>query len=70
MMAFDDEGGTGLAGTLNTVPVPGRQASASGHAPFYVGEFCTTEESIAQYGPETVQLLTPPPALRGSAETF
>lgn len=70
MMALDDQGGIGLAGTLNTSPVPGRQASASGHAPFHVGEFCTPEESIAQYGPETVQLLPPPPAPRGSAETF
>lgn len=70
MMALDDQGGIGLAGTLNTSPAPGRQASASGHTPFYVGEFCTPEESIAQYGPETVQLLPPPPAPRGSAETF
>lgn len=70
MMALDDQGGIGLAGTLNTSPVPGRQASASGHAPFHVAEFCTPEESIARYGPETVQLLPPPPAPRGSAETF
>jgi cytochrome o ubiquinol oxidase subunit 2 len=61
MMALDAAGGTGLAGTINTIPAPGRQASASGHAPFYVGEFCTPAESVAQYGSGSVVLLAPPP---------
>ena len=37
-------------------------ASVLGHAPFYVTEFCTPAESVAQYGKDTVVLLAPPPA--------
>jgi cytochrome o ubiquinol oxidase subunit 2 len=61
MAALDSLGGTGLAGTLNTVPADGRRASALGHAPFYVTELCTPAESIARYGEDTVVLLAPPP---------
>lgn len=62
MMALDKAGGTGLAGTINTVPAEGRQASALGHLPFYVAEFCTPGESVAEYGAEGVALLDPLPA--------
>jgi cytochrome o ubiquinol oxidase subunit II len=62
MMALDESGGTGLAGTINTVPAPGRQASALGHQPFFVAEFCTPAESLAQYGAASVVLLDPPSA--------
>ena len=62
MAALDSLGGTGLAGALNTIPAEGRQASVLGHAPFYVAEFCTPAESVAQYGKDTVVLLAPPPA--------
>ncbi len=62
MMALDEGGGTGLAGTINTIPAPGRQASALGHRPFFVAEFCTPAESVAQYGAASVVLLDPPPA--------
>ncbi len=62
MAALDARGGTGLAGTLNTIPAAGRQASVLGPAPFYVAEFCTPAESVAQYGQDTVVLLAPPPA--------
>ncbi len=64
MMALDAAGGTGLAGTINTVPAPGRQASALGHQPFFVAEFCTPAESVAQYGADSVVLLDPPPRER------
>ena len=62
MAALDSLGGTGPAGTLNTMPAEGRRASVLGQAPFYVTEFCTPAESIAQYGKDTVVLLAPPPA--------
>jgi cytochrome o ubiquinol oxidase subunit 2 len=64
MMALDAAGGTGLAGTINTIPAAGRQASAFGHQPFYVAEFCTPAESVVQYGAESVVLLDPLPASR------
>ncbi len=70
MMALDARGGTGPAGALNTVPAPGRQASAFGAVPFYVAEFCTPAESIAQYGPDTVVLLAPPPARPAAGKTL
>ena len=70
MALLDAHGGTGLAGTLNTRPVEGQQASALGFVPFHVSSFCTPAESIAEYGPDTVVLLTPPPAKRGSDETL
>lgn len=70
MMTIDGEGGTGHAGALNTVPMEGRQASATGHVPFYVAEFCSPAESIEEFGPDSVVLLAPPPALRGSDETL
>jgi cytochrome o ubiquinol oxidase subunit II len=62
MMALDAEGGTGLGGTLNTIPAEGRQTSVFGTPPFYVAEFCTPAESVAQYGEDTLVLLDPPPA--------
>jgi cytochrome o ubiquinol oxidase subunit 2 len=65
MAALDSLGGTGDAGTLNTMPAAGRRASAIGHAPFYVTEFCTPAESIARYGADTAVLLDPPPAPAG-----
>lgn len=70
MTALDARGGTGVVGALNTIPAPGRQASAFGVAPFYVGEFCTPAESVAQYGSETVVLLNPAPAPRGTGKTL
>lgn len=66
MMALDAQGGTGLAGTVNTIPADGRQASAFGSRPFYVAEYCTPAESVAQYGAEGVVLLDPPPAPAGA----
>lgn len=69
MMALDAEGGTGRAGTLNLIPAPTRQASAIGTKPFYVSEYCTPAESIADYGPDTVVLLETlpqPPAAAGA----
>jgi cytochrome o ubiquinol oxidase subunit II len=68
MMALDAAGGTGLAGTINTVPAPGRQASALGHQPFFVAEFCTPAESVAQYGADSVVLLDPPPRERAASD--
>ncbi len=68
MMTIDGEGGTGHAGTLNIVPMEGKQASATGHVPFYVAEFCSPADSIKEFGPDSVVLLAPPPALRGSSE--
>jgi cytochrome o ubiquinol oxidase subunit 2 len=71
MMAIDAFGGTGFAGLLNTVPVDGRQASAFGHTPFYVTDFCTTADSVAQYGEDSIVLLDPtplPPAGGGARE--
>ena len=62
MTALDSLGGTGPAGVLNTMPADGRRASVLGPAPFYVSEFCTPAESVAQYGRDTVVLLAPPPA--------
>lgn len=70
MAALDSRGGTGRTGVLNTIPAPGRQASALGVAPFFIGEFCTPAESVAQYGPETVVLLNPVPAPRGTGNTL
>ena len=62
MAALDSLGGTGGAGTLNTLPAPTRQASAFGHAPFYVADVCTPAEAVAEYGADTVVLLAPPPS--------
>ena len=62
MAALDAQGGTGFAGTLNTIPAEGRQASILGPAPFYAAEFCTPAESVKEYGQDTVVLLAPPPA--------
>jgi cytochrome o ubiquinol oxidase subunit 2 len=67
MMALDAQGGTGLAGVLNTIPAEGRQASAFGHEPFYVAEFCTPADSVEEYGAATVVLLDPPPPSGGAA---
>lgn len=61
MAALDSLGGTGPAGALNTMPADGRRASVLGSDPFYVTEFCTPAESVAQYGKDTVVLLAPPP---------
>jgi cytochrome o ubiquinol oxidase subunit 2 len=66
MMALDAAGGTGLAGTINTIPAERRQASALGHEPFYVAEFCSPAESVAQYGAGGVVLLDPPPVPAGA----
>jgi cytochrome o ubiquinol oxidase subunit 2 len=66
MMALDALGGTGFAGTLNTIPAPERQASVLGGQPFYVAEFCTPADSIAQYGDENLVLLDPAPAPAGA----
>ena len=68
MMAMDAQGGTGVVGALNTIPAPGRQASAFGFAPFYVGGACTVAESVAQYGPDTIALLDARPASRKTAD--
>lgn len=68
MMTIDRAGGAGHAGALNIVPMEGKQATATGHVPFYVASFCTPEELIEQYGPDTVVLLAPPPALRGTSD--
>lgn len=68
MMALDARGGTGSGGVLNTIPAEGRRASVFGPAPFYVAQFCTPEDSIAEYGPESVALLSPPP-MRPASET-
>jgi cytochrome o ubiquinol oxidase subunit II len=62
MMALDARGGTGLAGTFNLIPAPGRQASAFGAQPFYVSELCTPAESVEEYGPRGLVLLEPTPA--------
>ena len=70
MTALDSLGGTGPAGALNTMPADGRRASVLGRAPFYVTEFCTPAESVAQYGKDTVVLLAPPPAPAGPDETL
>jgi cytochrome o ubiquinol oxidase subunit II len=66
MMALDAEGGTGFAGTLNTISAGKRNASAFGHEPFYVSEFCTPADSIAPFGIETASLLDPPEGLEQS----
>ena len=55
-------------GALNTIPAEERQASAVGHAPFYVGELCTAADSIARYGPDSVDLLDLPAAVLGRAQ--
>ncbi len=69
MSAMDARGGSGAAGALNTIPAEGRQASAIGIRPFYVGEFCTLAESVAQYGPDSAVLL-PPPAAAPAGKTL
>jgi cytochrome o ubiquinol oxidase subunit 2 len=61
MVALDSLGGTGPAGTLNTIPANGRRTAALGGAPFYVSEICTPAESVARYGEDTLVLLAPPP---------
>lgn len=61
MAMLDSLGGTGPAGTLNLVPAEGRRASALGHAPFYVADFCTPADSLARYGSDALVLLDPPP---------
>jgi cytochrome o ubiquinol oxidase subunit II len=60
MMALDAQGGTGLAGLFNTIPVEG-QPSALGHTPFYVAEFCTPADSVARYGEDSLVRLDPAP---------
>lgn len=60
MMALDAQGGTGFAGTLNRIAATDRQPSAFGARPFYVADFCTPADSLADYGPETIALLEPP----------
>ena len=60
MMALDALGGTGFAGTINTVPMAGATAPF-GRAQFYVGELCTPEDSLRQFGARSVVLLDPPP---------
>lgn len=69
MMALDDLGGTGAVGALNTLPAEGH-ASASGHTPFFVGEFCTVAESVEEFGPSNVVELTPAPVPRASDQTL
>ncbi|MBP7242716.1 ubiquinol oxidase subunit II [Amaricoccus sp.] len=61
MAMLDARGGTGFAGTLNTVPDATRQASALGHVPFYVRSFCTVADAEADYGKQGLVLLDPPP---------
>ncbi len=61
MTALDARGGTGFSGTINTVPDATRQASAIGTAPFYVRSFCTIADAEADYGPQGLVLLDPPP---------
>lgn len=61
MASLDAQGGTGLAGTLNTLPDDSRQASVLGGAPLYVSDYCTPAELVEQYGKDSVVLLDPPP---------
>jgi cytochrome o ubiquinol oxidase subunit 2 len=68
MAALDARGGTGLAGTLLTMPAPDRVASAFGARPFYAIEICTAAEAAAYYGAGGVALLDPPPTGAGAAE--
>lgn len=60
MMALDANGGTGLAGTVNTVSVAGASAPF-GSGQFFVGDLCTPADSIRQFGEASVVLLDPPP---------
>src|SRR5699024_2031090 len=60
MMALDALGGTGFAGTIDPVPMAGATAPF-GRAQFYVGELCTPEDSLRQFGARSVVLLDPPP---------
>jgi len=60
MAALDARGGTGLAGTLGTMPAAGRVASAFGALPFYAADICTAAEAAAYYGKGGVALLDPP----------
>ena len=67
MMSLDGQGGTGDAGLLNTVPdtrPPGAAPSAT--SPSMSASSAPSPNSIAQYGPDTVVLLTPPPAVDGA----
>lgn len=68
MMSLDGHGGTGHAGAMNIIPAEGRQASAIGSMPFHVAQICTVADSIQQFGPDDIVLLTPPPALSGSGK--
>lgn len=68
MMALDALGGTGGAGTINTVAAAGPKAPF-GREQFYVSTLCTPEDSIRQFGPATVVLLDPPPAPASSTGT-
>jgi cytochrome o ubiquinol oxidase subunit 2 len=72
MAALDARGGTGLAGTLGTIPAADRVASAFGARPFYAADICTAAESAAFYGERGVALLDtlPRTAAAGTDETF
>lgn len=68
MMSLDATGGTGLAGTVNTIQVAGATAPF-GSGQFYVSEMCTPEDSVRQFGADTVVLLDPPPLPASRAGT-
>jgi len=68
MMTLDSTGGTGFAGTVNTIPAGGA-AAPFGRGPFHVGELCTPEDSIRQFGKDSVVLLDPPPLPASAAGT-
>jgi cytochrome o ubiquinol oxidase subunit 2 len=69
MMVLDRQGGTGMAGTINTIPVAGASTPFGG-APFHVSEICTPADSIRQLGEGSVVLLDPPrlPARPGTQD--
>ncbi|WP_323718046.1 ubiquinol oxidase subunit II [Paracoccus aminovorans] len=78
MMAIDDQGGAGLAGTMNTTALTydkhqrrGARAPVLGWEPFQVASFCTPEDSALMFG--SGALAVQPPAdqspLRGRALT-
>jgi cytochrome o ubiquinol oxidase subunit II len=68
MMVLDARGGTGLAGTVNTIPVAGA-AAPFGTQPFHVSELCIPEDSIKQFGKDSLVLLDPPPLPASEAGT-
>lgn len=61
MMALDLEGGAGPVGAINTIATDGAKAPF-GREQFYVGSLCRPEDSIRQFGKDSVALLDPPPA--------